>query len=72
MGEGGLVSFVVPVPSVAEKVNNHVALEFLAEIESDLRYRSDRDRILRINMKDGSFDHFCHIGGIQTRPSIGR
>ena len=72
LGEGRFVAFVVAVAAVAEKIDDHIASELLAEIESDLGDQGDGQRVLAVDVENGGFDHFGHIGGVEAGARIGR
>ena len=72
LGEGRLVSLVVPVPTVAKQVDDHVFLEFFAEFGGDAGDFDDRFGIVAVYVKDRRLDAFCHIRRVGARPGGGR
>lgn len=72
LGEGRFVALVVPVAAVAEKIDDHVASELLAEIEGDFRDQGDGHGVLAIDVKNGGFDHLGHVGGVEAGARVGR
>jgi hypothetical protein len=72
LGEGGFVAFVVSVPAVAIEVDDHVASEFLPEVEGELRHGGHGERVLGVDVENGRFDHFGHVGGVEAGARVGR
>ncbi len=67
-----LVSFIMPVTSEADDFDNHVATEFLAEIEGKDGGLQQCFRVITVNVKDRRHQHFCNVGRITGRTRVGR
>jgi len=63
-GEGGLVGFVVTITAVAHHVDDHVALELLAEFERESGDIADGLGIVAVHVEDGRLDHLGDVGAI--------
>ena len=68
LGEGRLVGLVVPVPPIAEQIDDDVLLELLAVFGGDAGDLYDGFRIIAVDVKDRRLDALGHIGGIRARP----
>ena len=68
--EGRLVALVVPVPAVAEHVDDHVPVERLAEVEGQLGDEDRRLRVLAVDVEDRHLDHLGHVGAVGRRARV--
>ena len=72
LGERGLVRLVVPEPSIAEHVDDDIALELLAEFGGDAGDVHRRFRIVAIDMEDRRLNHLGDVRGVRRGPGVGR
>ena len=59
-----LVALVVAPLAVADHVDDHVALELLAELERQLRDRDARLRVLGVDVEDRRLDELGDVGAV--------
>ena len=64
LGELGFIPFVVPIFSVAQKVNEDVPVEGLSVLKGDFHDLDHRFYIVGIDMKHQGLSDFRHIGAI--------
>src|SRR5690606_26490367 len=62
LSEGRLVTFIMPMPPVADHVHHDRLVEALPELDGDARAMHDRLRIVAIHMEDRRLDHAGDIG----------
>jgi hypothetical protein len=67
LGEGRLVALVVPVPAIAEQVDDDVLFELLTVFRGDAGDFYDGLGIIAVNVKDRRLDPLCYIRGIRAR-----
>ena len=72
LGEHGLVALVVPEPAVAEHVDDHVAVEPLAELGGDAGGVDDRLGVVAVDVEDRRLDHQRDVGRIGRGPRVHR
>ena len=72
LGEGRLVGLVVPVPAIAEQVDDDVLFELLAVFGGGAGDLDDRLGIVAVDVKDRRLDALCHIRRVGARPGGGR
>ena len=60
------------VAAVAEHVDDHVALEFLAEFGGDAGHVHHRLGVVAVDVEDGRLDPLGHVRGIGRRSRVGR
>ena len=72
LGECRLVGLVVALATVTIHVDDDVALELLAELESKYRCPVKFHRLLPVHMENRRFDHLRHIRRIGGRTRVGR
>ncbi len=65
LGEGRLVALVMAEAAVAEHVDDHRLVEFLAELGGDFGGIDDRFRVVAVGMQDRRLDHLGDVGGIR-------
>ena len=70
LGEGRLVAFVVPVPTITIHVDHDVPSKFLAEIERELTNEHDREWIVTIHMENRHLNHFGDVSGVHRRARV--
>jgi hypothetical protein len=68
LGKGRLIALIMPVPPIAEEVDDHIFLELLAEFGGDAGDFNDRFGIIAVDMKDRRLDALRHIRRIRARP----
>ncbi len=71
LGVGRFVALVVPVPAVAEQVDDDVAVELLAEVERQLGHEDGGLGVLAVDVEDGRLDHLGDVGAVRGRARIG-
>lgn len=72
LGEAGLVSFVVTVLAVADKIDNNVSVEGLAPVSSKLHDESDSFSVIAVYVENGCVDGFGDIGTVRGRATEAR
>ena len=70
LGSGWLISFVVAATTIANEVNDHIALEFVAVVHRHLGDKQDRFRVIGVNVQDRRMDHLGDISAILGRARI--
>ena len=70
--EFGFVPFVVAMPAIAPHVDEHIALELLAETDRQFGGPYHGFGIVAIHMENGSLDHLGHIGWVGCEPALPR
>jgi len=68
LGEGRLVGLVVPVPAIAEQIDDDVLFELLAVFRGDAGGLDDGLGIITVDVEDRRLDALCHIRGMGARP----
>ena len=68
LGEGRLVALVVAVAPVAKQVDDDVLLEFLTVFDGDAGRRSDRFRVVAVDVQDRRLDPLGDIRRVGARP----
>ena len=59
-----LVRFVVTTTTIADQIDHHVVLEFVAIIHRHLCHEHDRFRVIRIHMQNRRLDHLGNVGTV--------
>ena len=72
LGEGRFVALVVTVAAVAIKVDDHIAPEFLAEIERHLGDGDHGERVFAVHVENRRLDRLGHVRRIQRGTRVGR
>ena len=72
LGEARLVAFIVPEAAVAEHVDDHRLVEFLAELGGDLGGIDHRFGIVAVAMEDRRLDDLGEVGRIGRRAGEAR
>src|SRR6266478_4501012 len=70
LGEGGLVTFIMPEPAIAEHVDDHIALELMTEVHAQANHLGDSFRILAIDMKNRDLKHLRDIRRVRARARL--
>ena len=70
--EGGLVGLVVPATAETIHVDEHVAVEFLAEFEGELGDHADRFGVIAVHVENGGLDHLGDVGAVARGASVNR
>ena len=65
VGEHRLIAFVMPKPAVAEYINDHIFVEFLAKFGGHFGRMNHGFGIITVDVEYGRFDHQSNIGGIR-------
>ena len=64
LGEARLVAFIVAVAAIAEHVDDDRLLEFLPELDRDLRGVNDGFRVVAVHVEDRRLDHLGDVGRV--------
>ena len=72
LGEHRLVALVVAEAAIAEDVDHHVALEFLAELGGDLGGVDHRFGVVAVDVEDRAIDDLGDIGRVGRRARVVR
>ncbi len=64
LGEAGIVTLVVPAAAVADHVDHHVLVEFLAELEGQPGHPDHGLGIVPVHVEDRRADRLGHIGAV--------
>ena len=67
LGEHGLVALVMTMAAIAEHVDDHIAFEFLAEMNRQIGNPADRHRIIAVDVENRRLHALGDIGGIGRR-----
>jgi hypothetical protein len=67
--ERGLVGLVVPVPPVAEQVDDDVLVERLPELEGEPHHPHRRLGVVPVHVEDRRLHHLGHVGRVDGRPA---
>jgi hypothetical protein len=64
LSKGRLIAFVVSEAPITVHIDDHVALEFVAKIESEPNHLSHCLGIFAVDMENRNLEHLGHIRGI--------
>jgi len=70
LGEAGLVRLVVPVPPVAQQVDEDVGVELLAVVQGQLRRQHHRLDVVGVDVEHGRQRHLGHIGAVGAGTAV--
>ena len=70
LGEGGVVGFVVAVAAIAPQVDQHVALERLAETDGQPRRLHHRLRVVGVDVEYRRLHLAGHVRGIGRKARL--
>ena len=59
LSEHGFIHFIVPMPPIADQVNDHILVEGLSPLCSHLTHMHHSLWVIGIHMEDGSRHHLC-------------
>jgi hypothetical protein len=69
LGEGRVVLLVVAVAPVTDHVDDHVLVEFLAEVQRQSGHADTRLGVVAVHMEYRCLDHLCNVSRVHRRPS---
>ena len=70
--ERRFVAFVVAVAAIAVQVDDHIAIERLAELQRQLGHVDGRLGILGVHVENGHLNHLGHVGAVGRRAGVAR
>ncbi len=70
LGYRRLIGLVMPPPSIAYEVDDHISLEGISKIHRQLGNKNHRFRVVGVDMENRRLDHFGDIGAVLGRPGV--